>query len=52
MVEQQRKLVLSPYMDIYELAIPKDSLPRQIKELVDFGFIYEELIDKYCGDNA
>ena len=52
MVEQQQKLVLSPYMDIYELAIPKDSLLRQIKELVDFGFIYEELIDKYCLGNG
>lgn len=38
MVEQQQKLVLSPYMDIYELVIPKDNLLRQIKELVDFGF--------------
>ena len=52
MVEQQQKLVLSPYMDIYELAIPKDSLLWQIKELVDFGFIYEELIDKYCLGNG
>lgn len=25
MVEQQQKLILSPYMDIYELIIPKDS---------------------------
>ncbi len=47
MVEQQQKLVLSPYMEIYELVVPKDNLLRQIKELVDFGFIYEELIDKY-----
>ena len=52
MVEQQQKLVLSPYMDIYELVIPKDNLLRQIKELVDFRFIYEELIDKYCLDNG
>ena len=52
MVEQQQKLVLSPYMDIYELVIPKDSLLRQMKELADFGFIYEELIDKYCLDNG
>ena len=50
MVERQKKLVLSPYMDIYELIIPKDNLLRQIKELVDFGFIYDELIDKYCLD--
>ena len=52
MVEQQQKLVLSPYMDIYELVIPKDNLLRQIKELVDLGFVYEELIDKYCLDNG
>lgn len=52
MVEQQQKLVLSPYMEIYELVVPKDNLLRQIKELVDFGFIYDELIDKYCLDNG
>ena len=39
-------------MEIYELVVPKDNLLRQIKELVDFGFIYEELIDKYCLDNG
>lgn len=52
MVEQQQKLVLSPYMEIYELVVPKDNLLRQIKGLVDFGFIYDELIDKYCLDNG
>lgn len=52
MIEQQQKLVLSPYIEIYELIIPKDNLLRQIKELVDFGVIYDELIDKYCIDNG
>lgn len=52
MVEQQQKLVLSPYMEIYDLVIPKDNLLRQIKELVDFGFVYDELIEKYCLDNG
>ena len=52
MIEQQQKLILSPYMEIYELVIPKDNLLRQIKELVDFGFIYDELLDKYCLDNG
>lgn len=33
MIEQQQKLILSPYMEIYELVIPKDNLLRQIKEL-------------------
>lgn len=52
MIEQQQKLVLSPYMDIYELVIPKDNLLRQIKELVDFSFIYDELLANYCLDNG
>ena len=52
MIEQQQKLVLSPYMEIYELVIPKDNLLRQINELVDFSFIYDELLDKYCLDNG
>lgn len=52
MVEQQQKLVLSPYMEIYDLVIPEDNLLRQIKELVDFGFVYDELIEKYCLNNG
>lgn len=52
MVEQQQKLVLSPYTEIYDLVIPKDNLLRQIKELVDFGFVNDELIEKYCLDNG
>ena len=51
-IEQQQKLVLSPYMEIYELVIPKDNLLRQIKELVDFSFIYDELLANYCLDNG
>ena len=47
MIEQQQKLVLSPYMEIYELVIPKDNLLRQIKELVDFSFIYDALLANY-----
>lgn len=52
MIIQQQKFVLSPYMEIYDLVVPKDNLLRQIKELVDFTFIYDELIDKYCLDNG
>lgn len=39
-------------MEIYKLVVPKDNLLRQIKELVDFEFIYDELLDKYCLDNG
>lgn len=51
MVEQQ-KLILSPYIEIYDLVVPKDNLLRQIKDLVGFTFIYDELLDKYCLDNG
>ena len=51
-IEQQQKLVLNLYMEIYELIIPKDNLLRQIKELVDFSFIYDELLANYCLDNG
>lgn len=52
MIEQQQKMILSPYTEIYELVVPKDNLLRKIKELVDFDFIYDELVDKYCLDNG
>ena len=52
MLEQQQKLVLSPFMDIYDIVVPKDNLLRKINELIDFSFVYEELIDKYCLDNG
>ena len=52
MINQQQKLILSPYMEIYELVVPKDNLLRQIKELVNFDFVYDELIEKYCLDNG
>ena len=52
MLEMQQKLMLSSYMELYDLIIPKDNLLRQIKELVDFSFIYNELIDKYSLDNG
>jgi hypothetical protein len=45
-------LVLSPYMGIYELIIPKDNLLRQMNALVDFTFIYDELANVYCHNNG
>lgn len=52
MIQQQQTMILSPYMDIYDLVIPKDNFLRKINELVDFSFIYDELLDKYCLDNG
>lgn len=52
MIKQQQTMILSPYMDIYNLVIPKDNLLRKINELIDFTFVYDELINKYCLDNG
>ena len=52
MLNSQISISLSPFSDIYNLIIPKDNMLRQIKEMVDFTFIYEELKDKYCHDNG
>lgn len=52
MVPQQQSLTLSPYLALYDLIIPKDNMLRQINELVDFSFVYEELITNYCLDNG
>ena len=45
MIKQQQTMILSPYMDIYNLVIPKDNLLRKINELIDFTFVYDELIN-------
>lgn len=52
MLERQTSLPLSAHYELYDLIIPKDNFLRQMKELVDFGFIEEELKDKYCLDNG
>lgn len=52
MLIQQQKLQLSTYSDLYSLIVPKDNLLRKINELIDFSFIYEELVTKYCSNNG
>ncbi|WP_096202063.1 IS1182 family transposase [Bacillus sp. FJAT-45350] len=52
MISNQASLNLSPFMEIYDIVIPKDNILRQINELVDFSFILEELKNKYCLDNG
>jgi hypothetical protein len=48
----QARLPLSPYLELYNLVIPKDHKLRKIKELVDFSFVYDELKCNYCLDNG
>ncbi|WP_455675664.1 IS1182 family transposase [Pradoshia sp.] len=52
MISNRSSLILSPYLEIYDIVVPKDNILRQINELVDFSFILEELKDKYCLNNG
>jgi transposase len=52
MIQQQQSMTLSPYIELYNLVIPKDNMLRQINEMVDFSFVYEELKERYCLDNG
>ena len=52
MIIKQLSLTFSPYMELYNLVVPKDNLLRQINELVDFTFVYGELVSVYCQDNG
>jgi len=52
MLIQQQKIQISAFSGLYELIVPKDNLLRKINELIDFTFIYEELVSKYCSNNG
>ena len=52
MIQQQQSITLSPYIELYNLIVPKDNMLRQINELVDFSFVYEELKERYCQDKG
>jgi transposase len=52
MLIQQQQIQFSPYSSLYDLIVPKDNLLRKINELIDFSFIYDELLNKYCTNNG
>ena len=52
MIHQQQTMILSSYIELYNLLISRDNMLRQINELVDFSFVYEELKERYCLDNG
>ena len=52
MLLQQQELVLSEYSALYDIVVPQDNLLRRINGLVDFSFVYQELLDKYYPDNG
>ncbi len=52
MLIQQQQIQFSPYSSLYDLIVPKDNFLRKINELIDFSFIYDELLVKYCTTNG
>ncbi|MFK4341305.1 hypothetical protein ABH894_001212 [Paenibacillus sp. RC62] len=38
-------MTLSPYLELYNLVVPKDNMLQQINELAGFSVVYEELKD-------
>ena len=52
MLSRQEELIFSEYSSLYDIVVPQDNLLRRINMLVDFSFVYKELVDKYCSDNG
>ena len=52
MLSQQQTLQLSTYSSLYDLIVPEDNLLRKINDLIDFNFVYQELLDKYSLDQG
>lgn len=41
--------ISTKYPDLFDILIPQDNILRQINEMIDFTFVYEELKDKYSS---
>lgn len=52
MLAQQQRIQFSAFSGLYDKIIPKDNLLRKINDLIDFSFICDELLDKYCSNNG
>lgn len=49
---KQEGMILSPYIDLYDIIIPKDHELRQLNELVDFSFVDDLLKHTYTSNNG
>lgn len=52
MLSTQQKIQFSSYSGLYDIIVPKNNLLRKINDLIDFSFIYDELLEKYCHTNG
>jgi transposase len=49
---KQDSLILSPYIALYDIVVPKNHLLRELSDLVDFSFVDNMLKDKYTLNNG
>lgn len=47
MLAKQQTLSFSEYRSLYDLIVPPENLLRKINDLINFNFIYDELVSKY-----
>ena len=52
MLLQQQEIQFSQFSSLYDLIIPQDNILRKINDLIDFTFIYDELVSKYSLNNG
>jgi transposase len=48
----QEEFKFSEYSSLYGLIVPGENLLRKINDLIDFSFVHEELVSKYCLTNG
>ena len=47
--KNQLELNFSKYSELYDIVIKPDDFWRQLNDMVDFSYVYEELKDKYSS---
>lgn len=52
MIKGQQELIISKYIELYDILVSKDNFLRQINDLVDFSFVYDELLSNYSLDQG
>jgi transposase len=48
----QEEFRFSEFSSLYDLIVPRENLLRRINDLIDFSFVHEELVSKYCLTNG
>ena len=48
----QKEIQLSEFISLYAMIVPETNLLRKINDLIDFTFIHDELVNKYCHNNG